>query len=559
MHNNGGIHPDLISVYGALTASGPIDDGRLEKVTGLLSGYRSVFFNILEQQGLCPELLESGNGNSTDGVHGTDENNKDLNRTTRHNPETVDSGPLYPSDITRIMVLHRVHALQNTTKPVHNPGYLAADIIDVDWAPRGTMDRVKKFLYELMDDGLLGTEDRGFYDKNSGRSRHSKIYVATPEGVEYLDTGILPKGLPGSAYHRNDKRIPVGDVIRVSIAEPTKIGVLETVYNLTEKQGETISTLQYLANKVCKMKHGSAPEPMKDKVFQIVQYLETRGCMSITPKMIKLRGGKTKHLVYEITEDGIEYLENLSSDSPDTVEIVPDIITSTPQKEGRTAVEDKIPIPIYGVKYDWVKLHADISKEFNTESPLWYTNLDSTEGFSGAVYIRQNDDVFCAAYVDEHNNLIPSPEAISVLFVSKNTGKKPGRHALSSFFETLDDSSGASGSFSKLMSNNIGEVADRLYNGMYRNAGKFTTNKGNLSDRGQLFFDAVIELFGEDNFCVVDSMGKDNTTPYGSWNDIRNYTPKKSVEPVKQKEQITSQKPRKPRTPDQIKAFLEGE
>lgn len=401
------------------------------------------------------------------------------------------SRPLNKHDITRKVVLYYLRELEDTN-PVPRPGFLAKYILGAKKAPTYVTLHVGYLLDKLIEQRLISKDHEWIHHKNTQKKMRVNVYQITPEAKEYLDTGVLPEGLPDSAYQWKENPIPqhemrpVRNVSQVSIKEPTKTGVLETV-------------------------------------------------------------------------KGIDYLENRGSESPDSVEVVPDIITDIMQ-EDITVEEDGSPISVYGVKYNWDDLRAEILKEFDTEYPLWYTNLDYTNGFSGAVYVRLDGDVFCVGYVDEDNNLVPGPEAMHVFFISKNAGKgkKPGRRALNSFFKGLDGSSGASGSFSKLMSNNIDEVTDRLYNGMYRNAGDLTTNKGNLSDEGQLFFDAVIELFGKDNFCVVDSMGKDHTTQYGSWFDINEYMPKNSVEPEGDEEVVVPlEKPRKRRTAKQIIEFLE--
>ncbi len=561
VHDDGKIHPDLLRVYNALTGAtdekSAVKPGdRLGRIISVLSQDGSVFLDVLEQQGLCPELLNYDDGVPSDGAH---ETHGGFGQTNTQESVSDDSRPIYPSDITPEIVLCYLNDLKDT-ETVQNPGFLAKNILDVDRAPLNVMRRIDKLLNELIEDGLVHRNKKWIHHKLTKDAMRLDVYEITSEGTEYLATGVLPEGLPDSAYHRHDEPTPVRNVPPVSIPEPTKIGVLETLYNLTN-EGIIIHTLQYLTNKTCEIKHGSAPKSMKDEVYKIVQDLENRGCMSITQKNIKVRGGRIKHLVYEITDKGIEYLENVSTESTNLATgQSAQIITETTEPKDRTIEEDESPVSVYGVKYNWNDLHADICKEFGAEDYLHYTTLDSTEGFPGAVYVRLDDDVFCAGYVDEFNKLIPCPETIHVLSISGNAGKgkKPGRHAHISFFKTLDDSSGASGIFSKLMSNNIDEVANLVYNGMYRNTGELTTNKGYLSDRGHMFFDAVIELFGKDSFSVVDSKGDEHTIS-GRWFDISKYVPKHR-EPVREKQDDTFQPPpRKPKTIEEIHAILNEE
>ncbi len=240
--DNGEIHPHLLEVYRALTGATdercvvkPFDERLGRIIYALQDG--SVFLDVLEQQGLCPELQNYGNGDSPGGVHETD---GDFGQTTMQEPIEINLDRLYPSDITPEMVLLNVYALQDTNNPVRKPGYLAAYIIGKDWAPAGIVRRVDKYLDELTKDGLLGTEESGFYHKNTGRFTRSKIYVATSEGVEYLATGELPKGLPNSAYRRHDKP-PANEFTSVSMAEPTENGALENLGSDSPDTTEIVS------------------------------------------------------------------------------------------------------------------------------------------------------------------------------------------------------------------------------------------------------------------------------------------------------------------------------
>ncbi|MFH1432009.1 MAG: hypothetical protein ABIG84_02220 [archaeon] len=338
---------------------------------------------------------------------------------------------------------------------------------DSSW--RKVESAVQSTVDKLLELGLVEkVEVSAYYDELANKEIASYLFWPTKEGVDTLKSAGF--------YNKFDK---------------LKDDVLKTLLYYEQKKMGPINSIGKLSNVL--KKHELYDGAPKD-IDQAINYLENRN-------LVKYINNK-----FVLTDKGGIYCDHMGID-----------FSKKPVEKSKPASSSHVKQPVESL-YNWPDLRRSIFSGFggaldvNANSvnnignkPLRLISEDRIGEFYGGVYILLNDLLGPVGYLNKDGYLIPSPELIKTAFVEKNNG---GSGTLREFIKSLDESHN-NRPLSALFMNDLKGMADALDKNTYRDICELVSKKkGNVSFHGKKLLEAANELFGKQEYSVIDKDGK---------------------------------------------------
>lgn len=332
------------------------------------------------------------------------------------------------------------------------------EVYDLSESPiQSSLDMLEKM-------GIIDKVEVPKYDILADRDINHPAYWITKEGVDTLKM---------SGFYTPDEFLTDA--------------VLRTLdFNKVIKKGRKVHTTKQISTQ---MKNSKLYDGNAKKINRVMNYLKDKG-------MIEGTYGQDG---IQITDLGVQYCNHIGIE----------FNTSGNVKKSLGNVKKARPTPKKkDLPYDWNTLKNQIYNEFYKKNdgvdnipdiPIRFIRADSTFGFVGGVYVSLDGSVFCAGYVSDDGELVPSPELIKTSSAMSDTND------ILEYINELNRS--AENCLTDLFMNQIIGMAATLKYGTYRDVRELVSKKGNIEPQGQQFLDAAKTLYGMDNLSLTDNGG----------------------------------------------------
>lgn len=257
---------------------------------------------------------------------------------------------------------------------------------------------------------------------------------------------------------------------------PYDIEVLKKLYEL-RTQYVDVYTISFLTSNL----YGECSDSKRQSVYDAVSQLMGAGLVVIKKEKA--------HRNYIVSGKGKRYLDGFLAE---------EVLRDTTESQEELQVEPPAPDieAVYPSQDNWDELHSDILRQFDAlpdDSNTLYTTSDSTENFKGAVYTRIGNEAFCIGYVDNSDEILPSPEAIYAKIAGIEDKKNIARRTFQIYFaELLNEKLKIDKSLA------LG-TAVIIYDGKYRNVESLVIKRKILTDPGKDFLNIINRISESEN------------------------------------------------------------